>query len=388
MIRRPEGRLAREAAVAGLLVVGSVATFARDVQVGRLLPDHAATRYLGTVAVFGALSNVLTLWAIASDWRLSRRLFLPLSASIMTVGVLEIGGFGLNSSGASLAAATACCCVFQMIVNVALANGTRSRGMVGLLVTGVVGPLLVPVVMTAGGLRSESASRFVLGVAIYLAIQALIAIHLVPPHAEQRLSRPTRAPWILGWSIAVQLVAVAGRLVTTRDSVSSTAILGAHVWTAVFAATAMSSLFLWRVGSPGIPVGARFRRLSLGSLYLFPIAGLAAALLGLFLRPQVGAVIGVHLTSTDYIRAIWPPVVSFVPLLIMSFFVRMSEPEFFRSDLVRGWTVLCLVAVAFVALDPSLGRWASAVPCALLVTGASASYLAVRRTLIEAPTSQ
>lgn len=388
MIRRVGNHVAREAVVAGLLVVGSGATFFRDVQVGRLLADHLATRYLATVAVLGASSNVLSLWAIASDWRLSRRLFLPVIASVVAVGVIELGGVGLRSSGASLAAATTCCCGFQMIVNVALANGTRSRGMVGLLITGVVGPLLVPVVMTTGGLHGQSASRFVLGIAVYLAIQALIAVHLVPPHAAKRPSRPARAPWIFGWSVAVQLVAVAGRLVTTRDSASSTAILGAHVWTAVFAATAMSSLFLWRVGSPGIPVGARFRRLSLGSLYLFPIAGLAAALLGLFLLPQVGAVIGVHLTSTDYIRAIWPPVVSFVPLLIMSFFVRMSEPEFFRSDLVRGWTVLCLVAVAFIALDPSLGRWANVVPCALLVAGASASYLAVRRTQIEVLASQ
>ena len=76
--------------MAALLVVGSLATFARDVQVGRLLPDHVATRYLGTVAVFGASSNVLTLWAIASDWRLSRRLSVPVIASIAGVAVMEI----------------------------------------------------------------------------------------------------------------------------------------------------------------------------------------------------------------------------------------------------------------------------------------------------------
>jgi hypothetical protein len=381
MIRRIHGRVAREAAVAVLLSVGSVATFLRDVQVGRVLPDHVATKYLATVAVFGAAANVLTLWALASDWRMSRRLFLPIIVSVAALVGVEAGALGSRSSSISLISATTACCLFQMIVNLALANGPRSRGMVALLVAGVIGPLAVPVALSVGGLQSQSASRFVLAIAIYLAVQALMAIRVMPPHPGKRSSSLSRAPWILGWSIAVQLVAVAGRLITTRDAVSGTAILGAHVWTAVFAGAALSSLFIWRAGSPDSPVGPRFRRLSVHSLYLYPVVGAGALVLGVFLLPQIGSVIGAHLTTLDYVRAIWPPLASFVPLVIMSFFVRMSQPEFFRNRLVRGWTMLCLAAIAFVALDPGLGRWASVIPCALLIAGAGASYLAVGKSL-------
>ena len=46
-------RIAREATVAALLTVGSVATFGRDLMVGRLLSPSEAVTYLAAIAVVG-----------------------------------------------------------------------------------------------------------------------------------------------------------------------------------------------------------------------------------------------------------------------------------------------------------------------------------------------